>query len=106
MLYWHEQLYIHIYIQKHIQHNKEERTQFFRKIYLSHFIRERVAKGLILVMCERNILTPTLLAITAFLSCLPEQLNRGPGDPASVGTWFSFQHHLSNSTELPVAGVI
>ena len=44
-----------------------ERTHFFRKIYLSHFILERVAKGLMLVMCERwvgdgtdcNILTPS-----------------------------------------------
>ena len=35
MLYSHEQLYIHIYMQKHIQHNKDERTQFLRKIYLS-----------------------------------------------------------------------
>ena len=39
-------------MQKHIQHNKDERTQFFRKIYISHLILERIAKGLILVMCE------------------------------------------------------
>ena len=32
-----------------------------------------------------NILTPTLLAITAFLSRSPGLLNRGPGDPASLG---------------------
>ena len=40
-------------------------------------------------MCEReletkqncNILTPTLLAITAFLSCSPVLLNPGPGGP-------------------------
>ena len=40
---------IHIYMRKHSQHNNDERTHFFRKIYLSHFIRkgcERVAKGL------------------------------------------------------------
>ena len=43
MLYSHEQLYI--CMQKHIQHNKNERTQFLRKIYLSHFIRERVDIG-------------------------------------------------------------
>ena len=44
-------------------------------------------------MCERefeteqncNILTPTLLAITAFLSRSPGLLNRGPGGPASLG---------------------
>ena len=32
-----------------------------------------------------NILTPTLMAITAFLSRSPGQLNRGTGDPASLG---------------------
>ena len=39
-------------IQKHIQHNKDERTQFFRKIYLSLYLKgfERVTKGII---CER-----------------------------------------------------
>ena len=40
---------IHIYMRKQNRHNNDERTLFFRKIYLSHFIRngcERVAKGL------------------------------------------------------------
>ena len=32
-----------------------------------------------------NILTPTLLAMIAFLSCSPGLLNRGPGGPASLG---------------------
>ena len=32
-----------------------------------------------------NILTPTLMAITAFLSRSPGLLNQGPGDPASLG---------------------
>ena len=32
-----------------------------------------------------NILTPTLMAIAAFLSRSPELLNRGPGGPASLG---------------------
>ena len=32
-----------------------------------------------------NILTPTLMAITAFLSRSPGLLNRGPGGPASLG---------------------
>ena len=59
-------------------HNKDERQSLLEK-YTSHFI-ERV-------VCEReleteqncNILTPTLLAITAFLSRSPGLLNRGPG---------------------------
>ena len=32
-----------------------------------------------------NILTPTLLAMIAFLSCSPGLLNRGLGGPASLG---------------------
>ena len=32
-----------------------------------------------------NILTPTLMAITAFLSCSPGLLNWWPGGPASLG---------------------
>ena len=60
------------------RHNKDERHSSLEK-YTSHFI-ERV-------VCEReleteqncNILTPTLLAITAFLSRSPRLLNRGPG---------------------------
>ena len=51
-------------------------------------------------MCEReletkqncNILTPTLLAIIAFLSCSPGLLTREPG----AQTWSSIQHLLSN----------
>ena len=39
-------------MQKLIQHNKDERIQFFRKIYLSRYLKgfERVTKGII---CER-----------------------------------------------------
>ena len=55
------------------------------------------------VVCEReleteqncNILTPTPMATTAFLSHSPVLLNQGPGGPASLGM-FSFQHLLSN----------
>ena len=75
--------------------------------YTSHFI-ERV-------VCERELETeqrlqhiepPTLLTITAFLSRSPGLFNRGPWGPASAGTWFSFQHLLSNWSEFPVVGVI
>ena len=79
--------------------------------YTSHFIRkgyERYycVKGELETKQNCNILTPTLLAIAAFLSRSPGLLNRGPGGQASAGTWFSFQHLLSNRSELPVAGVI
>ena len=58
------------------------------------------------VVCEReleteqncNILTPTLLAITAFLSRSPGLLNRGPGGPASLGD--SFLYRILSSTRL------
>ena len=42
VLYSHEQLYIHICMQKHIPHNKDERTQFFRKIYPSLYWKDCV----------------------------------------------------------------
>ena len=78
-----------------------------------------------------NILTPTLMAITAFLSRSSGLLNRKPGGPASLGygphssifsptptaqsgvmrapsagCWFSLQHLISNLLELPVHRVI
>ena len=75
-----------------------KRTHFFRKIYLSHFIFERFAKGLILVMCERwvrdgtdcNILTPTSSDYSSTFSsfCWAAQPgSRGP--KPSVWSWFS-----------------
>ena len=83
--------------------------------YTSHFI-WKGSKGLRRVLLwERwvgdwtelqHIDPPTLLAITAILSRFPGLLNRGPGGPASAGTWFSFQHLLSNWCELPVHRVI
>ena len=62
-------------------------------------------------MCERelkteqncNILTPTLLAITAFLFRSPGLLNQGPGGPASLSAGFStasyLPHLISNSSD-------
>ena len=53
---------------EHIQHNKDERTQFFRKIYLSLYW-----KGCVWEVSWRHIVPPILLAVTAFfpvfLSC-------------------------------------
>ena len=60
--------------------------------YTSHFI-ERVRKGYEGYYCVRgeleteqncNILTPTLMLITAFLSRSPGLLNRGPGSHSSI----------------------
>ena len=62
-------------------------------------------------MCEREleteqdgkILTPTILAITAFLSRSPGLLNRGPRGPASAGCWLSLPHLVSNWSGLHTA---
>ena len=81
-------------MQEHIQHNKDERTQFLRKIYLSLYLKgfERVTKGFSVweVSWRRNRtatkLTPTLMDITTFLSPSRGLLNGGgAGGPASLG---------------------
>ena len=91
-------------------------TQFFRKIYLSHFIRNGT-KGL---LCERWVgdwtkpaayCPSALLAIAALLSHSAELLNPGPWGPSSLlslGSHFSncnnwLQTLISNSLELLVA---
>ena len=80
-------------MQKHCQHSKDEWTQFFRKIYLWLY-----SKGLQKGLCVRGELEteqrqqhidPTLLAIAAFFYRSPGLLNRGPGGPASAGSWLS-----------------
>ena len=99
--------YTHTYTCRNIFNTIKTSGHSSLEKYTSHFI-ERI-------VCERELETeqrlqhtdpPNLLAIIAFLSRSPRLLNRGPGGPASAGTWFSFQHLLSNSSELPVAGVI
>ena len=50
-------------------------------------------------MMNCNILTPTLMAITAFLSRSPGLLNRGPGAPASLG-------HVPHSSIFSPTGLI
>ena len=81
-------------MQKHSQHNKDKRAQFFRKIYLSLY-----SKGLRKGLSVRGELEteqrlqhtnpPALLAIAAFLSRSAGLLNRGPGGLASAESWFS-----------------
>ena len=64
---------LYTYTCKNKINNNDERTHFFRKIYLSHFIR----KGCEMVMCERwvgdwtdcNILTSSSLAALFFSFC-------------------------------------
>ena len=53
--------------------------------YTSHFIERVVFERELETEQNCNILNPTLMAITAFLSRSPELLNRGPWGPASLG---------------------
>ena len=53
--------------------------------YTSHFIERVVCERELETKQNCNILTPTLMATTAFLSCSPGLLNRGLGGPASLG---------------------
>ena len=55
--------------------------------YTSHFIYKGYycVRGELETEQNCNILTPTLMTITAFLSHSPGLLNRGPGGPASLG---------------------
>ena len=76
-------------IHGNIVNNNDERTHFFRKIYLSHFIRERVDVGYVWeVSCRENRLPhidPKFLCIIAAL--LPYSaglLSRGPECPSPL----------------------
>ena len=120
-------------MQKHIQHNKDERNSSLEK-YTPHFIERVVCERELEIEQNCNILTPTIMALRAFLSRSPGLLNRGLWGPASMGhgshssifsptnllsncsiegpeghsagCWFSLQHLISNSFELPVHRVI
>ena len=106
-------------MQKHNQHNKDERTLFFRKIYLSLYLKgfERVTKGFTVwdVIWRLNrtetYWTPTLMAITAFLSRSSGLLNQGTGGPASLGygphsSIFSPTDLLNRGPEGPLCWVL
>ena len=85
-------------MQKHSQHNNDELTQLFRKIYLSHFIRNG-CKG---VMREgwagdrtklQNIDPQLFWLLQLFFLVLLGCLTGGPeGRKPSVWSWFSCWH--------------
>ena len=74
-------------MQKHNHAIIDERTQFFRKIYLSLYLKvfERVTKGFTVWKMSWRLKrtatywNPTLMTITAFLSRSPGLLNQGLG---------------------------
>ena len=98
ILYSHEKLYIHLYMQNH---NDAIKTSGHRSLekYTSHFIERVVYERELETEQRLQHITPTLIAITTFLFRSSGLLNRGPGGPASVVTCFSFYHPLSNSSE-------
>ena len=67
---------------EHIEHNKDERTQIFWKIYLSLYWKGCVWEGDGDRTKTATYWSPTLLAIAAFLSRSPGLLNRGPWGPS------------------------
>ena len=108
---------VHIHMWKHCQHNNDERTQVFRKIYVSHFIRnswERLRKGYVWEMSwilnkTATYWPPVPLSLAALLSCSAGLLNRGSWGPI-VLCWVLVLSTASflrldwlQLTELPVA---
>ena len=69
------------------KHNDAMTTSGQRSLekYTSHFIERVVCKRELETEQNCNILTPTLMAITEFLSRSPGLLNRGSGGLASLG---------------------
>ena len=69
------------------KHNDAMKSSGHRSLekYTSHFIGRVVSEMELETEQNCNILTPTLMAITTFLSHSPGLLNRGPGSPASLG---------------------
>ena len=84
-------LYTHMQIHaEHNRHNKDERHSSLEK-YISHFIERVVCEKELETEQNCNILTPTLTAITMFLSRSPGLLNRGPGGQVSLGAGFLYR---------------
>ena len=90
-MYSHEQLYIHICMQKHNDSIKTSGHRSWEQ-YTSHFIRKGCVWEGVGDWTELQHIDPPNSSGTAFLSRSPGLLNRGPRGPASAGTWFSFQH--------------
>ena len=87
-------------MQKHIQHNKDEQTQFFRKIYFSIY-----SKGF-----ERHYMWEVSWRLNRTATYWPSNTSgySSISFPFSWAAqprawWLSFQHLLSNRSELPVA---
>ena len=95
--------YTYTYTCGNIINNNDERTQFFRKIYLSHFILERVAKGCVWEVSWRwnrdcNILTPSSSDYSSISSSFCWAAQPGSWGPnLSVRRWLSLRHLVPNN---------
>ena len=89
----HQEILLHTHMRMHAEHNKDEQHSSLEK-YTSHFIERGVCERELETEQNCNILTPTPMATTAFLSRSPRLLNRGPTGPASLGAGFLY-HILS-----------
>ena len=86
--------------------NNDERTHFFRKIYLSHFILERVARG---ELDTEQIDPPFPLSLAALFSRSDGLLNRGSWGPIalcwvlvpSTASYFKLTPNSLNLSEAP-----
>ena len=94
-------------MQKHIQHNKGERRHFFWKICLSLYL--KVSKGLLKVLLrerwvgdwtELQHIDPHSYGHNSVSFSFSWAAQPGAWGPSLSGTWSSFQHLLSNSSEL------
>ena len=98
-----------ICMQKHSQHNNDERTQFFRIIYLSHFIlngTQGLRKGYVWEVSWRlnkncNILTPQLFWLYQhFFPILLGCSTGGSKGPAFCWVWFSLLRTATTDSKL------
>ena len=95
-----------ICMQKHSQHNNDERTQFFRKIYISHFIRnsmkglrEGYVWGVSFRLNKAATYWPPALLVIATLLSHPAGLLNLKG-PALCWVWFSLLHTATTDSKL------
>ena len=104
MLYSHEQLYIHIYMQKHNDAMKTSGHSSLEK-YTSHFI-WKGSEGLLKVLqsemwvedwTELQHIDPYSYGHNCVSFSFSWAAQLGTWGPSLSGTWSSFQHLLSNS---------
>ena len=92
VLHSHDQLIKHICMQNHNDDTIKTSGHSSLEKYTSHLIERVVCERELEIEQNCNILTPTLLAITAFFSPRsPGLLNRRPGGPNSLGVGFLYR---------------